>query len=331
MHENNHSVVIDASCYDFVLISLQTRERERMSEKPALAMMASIYTLLVLIWAATPLAIVWSVAEIHPMWVLVIRYFGASIIALMLLMIMRQPLPRDKTSLKSYVAGSLNLIGAQLFIYLAAHYLTSGLMALIFGFSPLVAGLIGHVILKTQRLVGLQWFGMAIAVSGLIFVFADSADSKINPIGVVLMLISMVSYISSIFWVKQINAPLSPMSQACGSLIVSALASLLIIPFVWQQMPTQMPGMQTIIGFLFTMIMSSIVAMLCYFWLIRNLAPSTVSLSNVMTPVIALILGASLNHEHISPHAVLGIMVVMLGIVTYFWKEWRQQYFNPRR
>ena len=43
---------------------------------------ASIYALLVLIWAATPLAIVWSVAEVHPMWVLIIRYFGASIIAL---------------------------------------------------------------------------------------------------------------------------------------------------------------------------------------------------------------------------------------------------------
>ncbi len=92
---------------------------------------ASIYALLVLIWAATPLAIVWSVAEIHPMWVLIIRYFGASIIALFLLKIMRDPLPFDSTSMKSYLAGSLNLIGAQLFIYLAANYLTSGLMALI--------------------------------------------------------------------------------------------------------------------------------------------------------------------------------------------------------
>lgn len=200
---------------------------------------ASIYALLVLIWAATPLAIVWSVAEIHPMWVLIIRYFGASIIALFLLKIMRDPLPFDSTSMKSYLAGSLNLIGAQLFIYLAANYLTSGLMALIFGFSPLIAGLIGHVILKTHQLVWLQWSGMAVAIAGLSFVLLDSADSKVNPWGVVLMLISMVSYISSIFWVKQINAPLSPMSQATGSLLLSAAGSLLLIPFIWQHMPTQ--------------------------------------------------------------------------------------------
>ncbi|TCH64805.1 EamA family transporter [Acinetobacter sp. ANC 4862] len=299
-----------------------------MSSSSSLPVTASIYALLVLIWATTPLAIVWSVQEVHPMWVLIIRYFGASIIALFLLKLMRDPLPFDQTSMKSYLAGSLNLIGAQLFIYLAANYLTSGLMALIFGFSPLIAGLIGHVILKTQKLIGLQWLGMAIAVSGLSFVFADSADSEINPIGVVLMLISMVSYISSIFWVKQINAPLSPMSQATGSLIISALGSLCLLPFIWQHMPTQMPGMHTIIGFVFTMIMSSIVAMLCYFWLIRRLAASTVSLSNVMTPIIALVLGATLNHEHISPNAFVGIAVVMFGIVMYFWKEWREQYFS---
>jgi drug/metabolite transporter (DMT)-like permease len=296
--------------------------------KSSLPVTASIYALLVLIWAATPLAIVWSVAEIHPMWVLIIRYFGASIIALFLLKLMRDPLPFDQTSMKSYLAGSLNLIGAQLFIYLAANYLTSGLMALIFGFSPLIAGLIGHVILKTHKLIWLQWLGMAIAVAGLSFVFADSADSKINPIGVVLMLISIVSYISSIFWVKQLNAPLSPMSQATGSLIISALGSLCLLPFIWQHMPTQMPGMHTMIGFVFTMIMSSIVAMLCYFWLIRRLTASTVSLSNVMTPLIALVLGATLNHEHISPNAFVGIAVVMFGIVMYFWKEWREQYFS---
>ncbi|QIO04881.1 DMT family transporter [Acinetobacter shaoyimingii] len=296
------------------------------SHSSPLVVTTSIYVLLVLVWATTPLAIVWSVEEVHPMWVLLIRYFGASIIALFILKVRNDPLPFDQISLKSYVAGSLNLIGAQLFIYLAANYLTSGLMALLFGFSPLVAGLIGHVILKTQRLAWLQWLGMAVAVLGLVYVFADSADSKVNPIGIGLMFISIVSYISSIFWVKQINAPLNPMSQATGSLVVSALASLGLLPFIWQHVPTQIPGTHTIVGFVFTMTMSSIVAMLCYFWLIKRLNASTVSLTNVMTPIIALILGALLNHEHISMNAVFGIAVVMFGIVMYFWKEWILMY-----
>jgi len=47
-----------------------------------------------------------------------------------------------------------------------------------------------------------------------------------------------------------------------------------------------------------------------------------------MTPIIALILGATLNNEVISSHAFAGIAVVMFGIVMYFWKEWREQYFS---
>jgi len=74
--------------------------------------------------------------------------------------------------------------------------------------------------------------------------------------------------------------------------------------------------------------MSSIVAMLCYFWLIKRLNASTVSLSNVMTPLIALVLGAVLNQEKITSGAFIGISIVMFGIVMYFWKDWKRQYFN---
>ncbi|WP_111895588.1 DMT family transporter [Acinetobacter sp. MB5] len=277
----------------------------------------SIYAILVLIWAATPLAIVWSVQEIDPLWILMIRYIGASILAYALLRIFRNPLPLDHRSLMSYVAGSLNLIGAQFFIYLAARYLTSGLMALLFGLSPLISGLIGHFVLKNQRLVSIQWFGMLMAVFGLIVVFADQTGNHVQPIGIGLILISIISYVSSIFWVKHIAAPLTPMSQATGSLLVSALASLLLLPSIYQHVPQHFPESKTLLGLAFTILCSSIIAMLCYFWLIRELKPVTISLSNVITPIIALSLGAILNHEQLNLSVLVGVIMIMTGIIFY--------------
>lgn len=283
--------------------------------------MLLVYVVLVLIWSATPLAIVWSVQEVHPMWVLIIRYIGASILALMILMLMRESLPLDVISITSYIAGSLNLIGAQFFIYLAAHYLTSGLMALLFGFAPLIAGLVGHVILKNQKLMRWQWLGMCIAILGLVFVFIDQTGRSIQPVGVILIILGMISYVISIFWVKHIAAPLSIVSQATGSLLISALASLLIVPFIFHQIPTQMPSRKAWIGFLFTMILSSIVAMFCYFWLIRRIKPSTIALSNVITPVIALVLGATLNHEQINQYVIMGVIIILAGMFLYFYRQ----------
>ena len=159
------------------------------------------------------------------------------------------------------------------------------------------------------------------AVLGLIVVFADQTGNQVQPIGIVLIFISIISYISSIFWVKHIAAPLTPISQATGSLLVSALASLLLIPFIYQHMPSQLPDLHSMLGFAFTILFSSIIAMLCYFWLIRELKPSTIALSNVITPIIALILGAVFNHEQLNVSAWFGVILVVIGILCYFRKN----------
>lgn len=46
------------------------------------------YGLLVFIWATTPLAIVWSVADLHPMWALVLRFFIALPLAVLVLLLL---------------------------------------------------------------------------------------------------------------------------------------------------------------------------------------------------------------------------------------------------
>ena len=51
---------------------------------PSKANIVSTYALLVFIWATTPLAIVWSVSDLHLMWALVLRFFIALPLAIAL-------------------------------------------------------------------------------------------------------------------------------------------------------------------------------------------------------------------------------------------------------
>ncbi len=44
----------------------------------------------------------------------------------------------------------------------------------------------------------------------------------------------------SIFWVKKVNAHVEPVAQATGSILVSTIAALCIVPFIWQYAPTQL-------------------------------------------------------------------------------------------
>ena len=298
-----------------------TRKTDMAAAQAGSTQVVGSYIALVLIWAATPLAVVWSISRIHPMWGLIGPYTFSLLLMLPLLKLLQQRFPVNRIALKSYAAGSMNLIGGQFFMYLAASYLSSSLIALMYGFAPLLAGVVGHSILKTQKLKWFQWLGMVIALIGLIVVFLGQQNSGFHLIGVGMMMVSLVSYVFSIFWVKSINAPVPAMAQATGSIAASFLLSMLIVPFVWQYFPSEIPSAKALSGLAFTVVASSVIAMLCYFSLLRQLAPSTIALTNVMTPIVAMGLGAMLNNEHISFTAVCGMVTVITGLLLYFGQE----------
>ncbi len=280
------------------------------------------YGLLVFIWATTPLAIVWSVSDLHPMWALVLRFFIALPLAIVVLLILKVRFPVDKVSILSYIAGSLSLIGSQIFTYAATAYLSSGLIALMFGLAPIMAGLIGRFGFQ-QKLALLQWLGMAVSIIGLGLICLSDNQNHVQPLGIGLMIVSVFAYSLSIFLVKKINANIQAMAQATGSILVSTLIAILVVPWIWQYVPTQMPSAKSLLALFYTVIMASLIAMFCYFKLVQNLKPTTLSLTTVMTPLLAILIGAFLNDEQLSVQVFVGASIVLFGLLLYFIKDLR--------
>lgn len=287
---------------------------------PSQTNLALTYALLVFIWATTPLAIVWSVADLHLMWALLLRFFIALPLAVIILLILRTPFPTHRQAVHSYIAGSFSLIGSQIFTYAATQYLSSGMIALMFGLAPIMAGLIGRFAFG-QQLYKLQWLGMAIAVSGLAIICLSGANQHVHPFGIVLMLISVFVYSFSIFWVKKVNAQIQPMAQATGSILVSSIFASCFIPFIWQYAPTHLPEAKSLFALIYTVLMASLVAMFCYFKLIQNIQPTTLSLTTVITPMLAMMIGAALNHEQLSIMVFVGALIILSGLFLYFYKD----------
>lgn len=287
---------------------------------PSQTNLALTYALLVFIWATTPLAIVWSVSDLHLMWALLLRFFIALPLAVIILLILRTPFPTHRQAIHSYIAGSFSLIGSQIFTYAATQYLSSGMIALMFGLAPIMAGLIGRFAFG-QQLYKLQWLGMAIAVCGLAIICLSGANQHVHPFGIVLMLISVFVYSFSIFWVKKVNAQIQPMAQATGSILVSSIFASCFIPFIWQYAPTHLPEAKSLFALIYTVLMASLVAMFCYFKLIQNIQATTLSLTTVITPMIAMIIGAALNHEQLSIMVFVGAFIILSGLFLYFYKD----------
>ncbi len=214
-----------------------------------------------------------------------------------MLLVLKRHFPTDKVAWHSYLAGSFSLIGSQFFTYVATNYISSGMIALMFGLAPIMAGLIGRFYFKTY-LSAMQWLGMCIALLGLAIICLAGTAQHVHPFGIGLMLLSVFSYAASIFWVKKVNANIEPVAQATGSILVSTLAAICIVPFIWQHAPQQIPDLKACLALLYTVIMASLIAMFCYFKLVQKIQPTTLSLTTVMTPMIALFIGAVLNQEN---------------------------------
>ena len=298
---------------------------------PSKSNLMTTYILLVFIWASTPLAIVWSVSDLHLMWALVLRFFLALPLALSILFLLKIKLPMNKIALHSYLAGALSLIGSQIFTYAATKYLSSGIIALMFGLAPIMAGLIGRFGFK-QKLYSLQWIGMAVSVAGLAIICMSGGQSQhVHPIGIGLMLLSVFAYSLSIYWVKAVNANVEPMAQATGSILISTLVAMCIVPFIWQYAPTHIPNHQSLFALIYTVFMASLLAMFCYFKLVQNIKATTLSLTTVMTPMLAMFFGAMLNDEKLSLTVFAGAAVLIFGLFLYFYKDFKASRLLARK
>jgi drug/metabolite transporter (DMT)-like permease len=58
-----------------------------------------------------------------------------------------------------------------------------------------------------------------------------------------------------------------------------------------------------------------------YFYLLKKMEANRVSLITLLTPVLALILGNSLNGERVSMEVLFGSSLIVFGLVSHLWGD----------
>lgn len=296
----------------------QTQPVVASTHAPSRLATAGQFMIVVLVWSLTPLAAVWTVQEMHWAWGLFIRFSLAIPLAFACLWYFKIRLPLHRKALLSYCAGAIGLFGSMAFCYMGADRVPSSIISIIYGTSPLLSGLISTFFLGRERFSILQWSGLTLALVGLCFTLGLASSSfQLNSTGIMIELIAMVLYVASTFAVGSVGAQIHPMNQMTGATIVSWLGYLALLPFFWSELPTEFPSMQVTLALLYSAIFSSVLAMIFYYQLVKILQPTTVLLITIMTPVLATLWGTWFNHEQLSSHLMLGLILLCSGLALY--------------
>jgi len=277
------------------------------------------YIAVVIIWSSTPIAIQFSQTGLDFFTAVSLRMWISALLSLPLVWIMRQRLALTSAALQSYLAGSLGIYGAMMSVYWGAMYIPSGLISVIYGFSPMLTGALAFLWLKERELTPVRVLALVMAISGLAIVVAARIELDVLAWrGIIGSLVSVLCFAVSAVWVKQVNAGVHPMVQTSGTLWVSSLLYLLTVPFFGIHVPEEWSMVAfSALGYL--ILFGSLLAFVLYFYILRHLPTSRVTLITLMAPVLAMTWGFLLRGERLQAETITGAAILLFALALYQW------------
>jgi len=277
------------------------------------------YLGIILIWSTTPLAVKWSGEGTGFLLGALGRMSLATLLCLALVVALRLEFPWHREARRAYFSGALGAFGAMLLIYWAAQRVPSGLISVLFGLSPLTTALLARPLLNERRLDGVQLSGMLVALAGLVVIFGASLALGPNAgIGLAAILISVLLQSLSLVLIKRHAGPLPSLSVTTGALMIATPLFFLTWLVFDHHAPAVLP-VRAVASIVYLGVIGSVIGFSLFFYVLKHVSVQTSALITLVTPVLALLLGSAINHEHVGLRIWAGTVLVLSGLALHLW------------
>ncbi len=279
------------------------------------------YIGVIILWATTPLAVKWSVDGSSFLFGVTSRMTLGVLLCLLLVWLLRIEFPWHKAARRTYLVAGLGIYGAMLSVYWGAQYIPSGLIAVIFGLTPLATGVMAALWLGERALSPARVAGMALGVLGLAVIFdAGKQWESSSWMGISAMLVSVLVHSTSSVWVKRLGLGirLHPVAVNTGALSFAVPLFLLTWVAIDRTIPETIT-FQAAASIAYLGIVGTVVGFSLYYYILKHLSAAVIALITLVTPVLALLLGQSLNSETVQPKVWWGTASILAGLLLYQW------------
>lgn len=281
------------------------------------------YIGVILIWSTTPLAIKWSGEEVGFLFGVTARLCIALAVGLSLVMWLRQH-RLSRQAWPVYLASGLTIYGTFIFVYWGAQYVSSGLISVLFGLTPFFTAVIAQAWLKENNLTLSKISGMALGLLGLFAIFKDKIDlddSALLAMGGILFAVACQAF--GTVWFKAVKTvEASALSTTVGGICVATPLFLLTWMTFDRQIPSEL-AIHTASSIAYLGIIGSVFGMVLFYYALKKIDAAKISLITLITPIIALILGAWANGEEINQSIVTGTIMILSGLILFQWSSMR--------
>lgn len=277
----------------------------------------------VLIWSTTPLAIKWSSEGVGFLFGATSRILLGSLLCLSLLVILTRRLRWRQDRLPTYLVAGSGLWGTTISVYWGAQYIHSGLVSVLYGFTPVVTGVMAGFWLAERSFTPFRILGLILGITGLgiIFDYSLAANSD-ETFGIVAVLLSVLIHSATSVWVKRIGNHIPALHVSTGALLVALPMFVVTWLFMDGGVPVEFPT-RAVGSIVYLAVFGSTLGLIFYFYVLRHVQASRVALITFIAPVIALFLGQSVDGESFSLREWIGSSIILMGLACFHWgQEW---------
>ncbi len=293
----------------------------------------AVWTLLCLIWGSTWLFIKLGLRDLPPLCFAGIRFVVAFLILLLVVAIRRTALPRTR---KEW--GMISITGVLTFtlnyglLFWGEQRTSSGLAAILQAIIPAFGLLIAHHYLPSERLTLSKIAGVSLGIAGVVLIFSNQLSDEGSAAlwGSIAIVAGAFAAAYANVLVKARAAHMDFAVLAAGQMICGLIPLLLVgvisegspLAFHWTPL--------AIVSLLYLAIVGTVIAFLLFYWLVRKIEVTKTLLINLVTPLVAVVLGMMVLGEAVTWRIVVGGAGIIFGIGLIVLR-WRHSARRPAR
>lgn len=273
-----------------------------------------VWLLLCLIWGTTWFVIKIGLESLPPVSFAGMRFICAIVILLIVMSLRKIALPKTKGDWTLLaVTGFLQFSFNYSAVFWSEQYISSGLAAVLQATIPVFGLLMARVHLPQERITWRKSLTILLGITGVAIIFTEQLH--INDLlafaGCVAVVAGSFAAAEASVLTKRFGASLHPVSLLFGQM-VCGLLPVVVVGYVKEGNPVSFNWTASaVFAVLYLAVVGTIVAFWLYYWLLQRVESSKAMTVSLVTPLVAVIVGAIALDEKFLPQTFVGGTLIL--------------------
>jgi drug/metabolite transporter (DMT)-like permease len=243
----------------------------------------------------------------------------ATVLCHALVKALRMKIPHDAAARRGYLGSAIAIYGSMMSIYWGAQFIPSGLIAVLYGTTPLVTGVVAGLWLNERGFTPAKTVGMFVGLAGLAVIFNDGMRlGPASAYGIAAVLFSVCLQTVSAVLIKRSGTRAPALATATGGLTLAL--PLYLATWLWfdGHLPVHLP-LRAGVTIVYLALFGSVLGFAMYYYMLKHLDAARIALVTLITPVTALLIGHVINGERLGWTLWAGTALILSGLLAHQW------------